>query len=441
MSTRLTSAAGHLCLLVSIIGVTLAVPAVAQDTQEKGMSSMPGMDMPGMQMPGMKMQGNRKAARRTKRRPKQRAGKPAMPGMKMPGMEMPGTQMQGKKRAAPPTKQQPKQRAGKPAMPGMNMPGMEMPGMRTQGKHEPAPSTKQRASKPAMSGMEGMPTQSSQSTAVQRLHFGNMIGARPKANGLASGMQGMASMPGMSVSSMQGGNAPPNARSADYSDGYRHGAMPGMEMADDVSLAMVMLDQLEYAHSSHGNSVFLDGEAWYGKDFDKLWLKTEGESTRGRLRDLRTEGLWDHVITTYWSTQLGVRHDFGVGPDRTWAALGVQGLAPYWFDAEATIYVGQGGRTAARLQFQYEELLTQRLVLQPKVELNLYGRDDPQRGTGAGLSDAEFGLRLRYEIRREIAPYVGIVYRQRYGHAADFARAQGEAPDDVQFVLGLHAWF
>lgn len=404
MNGRLMSAASHLCLLVSIVGLALAVPAVAQeDSQEKGMSSMPGMDTPGMQMPGMKMR--------------------------------------GKKKAAPPRKQQPKQRSGNPTMPSMNMRGREIPGMQMQGKHEAAPSTKQGASKPAVPGMEGMPPHSSQPTMTQHLHFGNMIGVRPKPDGLASGMQGMASMPSTSISSMQGGNAPWDARSGDYSDGYRYGAMRGMEMADNESFGMVLLDQLEYAHSSHGNSVFLDGDAWYGKDFDKLWLKAEGETTRGRLRDLRIEGLWDHAIATYWSTQIGVRHDSGVGPDRTWAALGVQGLAPYWFDTEATVYVGQGGRTAARLQLEYEELLTQRWVLQPKVELNLYGRDDPKRGTGSGLSDAEFGLRLRYEIRRQFAPYVGIVYRQRFGHAADFARAQGEAPDDLQFVAGLHAWF
>jgi copper resistance protein B len=357
--------------------------------------------------------------------------------MDMPGMQMPGMKMHGKKETASTTKQRPKQRAGKPAMPSMNMPGMQM-----QGKHEAAPSTEQRASTPAMSGMEGMRTHSPQATEMQQLHFGNMIGARPKPDGLANGMQRMTSMPSVSVASMQGGSAPPDARSADHSDGYRYGSMRGMDMADSDSFGTMVLDQLEYAHSSsHGNSEFLDGEASYGKDLDKVWLKAEGESSRGRLRDLRTEGLWDHALTPYWSAQLGVRRDLGVGPDRTWAALGVQGVAPYWFDAEATIYVGQGGRTAARLQLEYDELLTQRWVLQPKVEFNLYGRDDPQRGIGSGLSDAEFGLRLRYEIRRETAPYVGMVYRQRYGHAAHFARAQGEAPDDVQFVLGLHAWF
>lgn len=277
--------------------------------------------------------------------------------------------------------------------------------------------------------------------SMQHLHFGNMIGERPRPDGLASGMQGLASMPGMSISSMQGGSAPSDARSADYSDGYRYGAMRGMDMADNESFGMVALHQLEYAESSHGNSVFLDGEGWYGRDLDKLWLKAEGEVGGGRLRDLRMEALWDHAITTYWSTQLGVRYDFGMGPDRTWMALGMQGLAPYWLDTEATIYVGAGGRTAARLRLEYDERLTRRWVLQPKIEFNLYGRDDPQRGTGSGLSDAELGVRLRYEIRRELAPYVGIVFRQRYGHAADFARAQGEAPHVLQFVVGLHAWF
>jgi len=406
MNPRWIRAAGHLCLIVSVIGVLLTVPAVAQeDSQEKDMSSMPGMDMPGMQMPGMQKQGKHKH--------KPRPGK----------------------------KQHPKEQARKPAKLGTDMPGMQMPGMQMQGHHTPAPPPKQQARKPAMPAMGGMPAHSSQSTALQHLHFGNMIGARPKPDGLASGRQSMASMPAMSMPSMQGGDAPPDARSGDYSDGYRYGAMRGMAMADNVSIGSVLLDQLEYAHTSHGNGVFLDGEAWYGKDFNKLWLKAEGESSRGRLGELRTEALWDHAITTYWSTQLGVRHDSGVGPDRSWAAVGVQGLAPYWFDTEATLYVGQGGRTAARLQLEYDELLTQRWVLQPKVELDLYGRDDPQRGTGSGLSDAEFGLRLRYEIRREIAPYVGIVYRQRFGHAADFARAHGETRDDLQLVLGLHAWF
>ena len=161
---------------------------------------------------------------------------------------------------------------------------------------------------------------------------------------------------------MQGGKAPPDARSPDYSDGYRHTDMQGMAMSDHAKIGMLLMDQLEVAHDNHGNNAgFLDAQAWYGEDFNKLWLKVEGESADGKLEDLRTEVLWDHAISSYWGTQLGVRQDFGEGPERTWAAFGVQGLAPYWFDTEATLYVGQQGRTAARVQFEYEELLTQRL--------------------------------------------------------------------------------
>lgn len=290
----------------------------------------------------------------------------------------------------------------------------------------------------------GTSMQPSQPVEMQHLHFGNMIGTRPKPGGLAQGMQGttMASMEGMDMSSMQGGKAPPDARSPDYSDGYRYTDMPGMAMSDHARIGMLLIDQLEYAHEHHGNSAaFLDGQFWYGEDFNKLWLKVEGESASGKLEDMRAEALWDHAISTYWGTQLGVRHDFGEGPGRTWAAFGVQGLAPYWFETEATAYVGQNGRTAARVQFEYEELITQRLVLQPKFEVNLYGKEDPQRGIGSGLSDAELGIRLRYEIRREFAPYIGVVWRQRYGRTADFARAQNQPTGELQFVAGLHFWF
>lgn len=297
-----------------------------------------------------------------------------------------------------------------------------------------------------MSATPSMPTpmQPSKPVEIQHLRFGNMIGRRPKPGGLAESSHGknMSSMQNMSMSSMQGGKAPPDARSPDYSDGYRYTSMPGMEMADHARIGMLLIDQLEYAHDNHGNNAaFLDAEAWYGEDFNRIWVKAEGEGTRGRLEDLRTEALWNHAISTYWGTQLGLRQDFGEGPERTWAAFGVQGLAPYWFDTEAEVYLGQRGRTAARVQLEYEVLITQRLVLQPKFEVNLYGKDDPQRGIGSGLSDAELGLRLRYEIRREFAPYIGVVWRQRFGRTADLYRAQNEPAGDLQFVAGIHFWF
>ena len=233
-----------------------------------------------------------------------------------------------------------------------------------------------------------------------------------------------------------------NARSPDYSDGYDHGPMPGMDMQDDPVLGMLLLDHFEYVHARDGGrAVAIDGEAWYGRNLDKLWLKFEGERADGRLQDMRTEALWSHAVAPFWDTQLGVRHDFGAGPDRTWAAFGIEGLAPYWFETEATLYVGQGGRTAARVAVEYEARFTQRLILQPSIEANLYGRNDPRRGVGSGLSDVEAGLRLRYEIRREFAPYIGVVWQQRFGRSRDYAHAQDEPADDLKFVAGFRIWF
>ena len=247
-------------------------------------------------------------------------------------------------------------------------------------------------------------------------------------------------MQGMDMQ-MQGGAAPADARSPDYSDGADHGDMTGMDMLDHASLGMVLIDRLEYFDARDANGAALDAQAWYGNDTNKLRLKGEGERSDGRWQELRTEALWDRPIATYWDSQLGVRHDFGIGPDRTWAAFGVQGLAPYWFEVDATIYFGQSGRTALRFESEYELLLTQRLILQPRVEVNFYGRNDPQRHIGSGLSDAALGLRLRYEFSRQFAPYVGVEAERRFGSSADYARADGHAAFDPRIVAGLRFWF
>lgn len=240
---------------------------------------------------------------------------------------------------------------------------------------------------------------------------------------------------------MQGGKTPPDARSADYSDGIGYGPMPGMDMMDDAALGMLLIDRLEYFNGRHGHGVTVDAQGWYGTDANKLWFKAEGEHRAGRVQDLRTEALWSHPVSIYWNTQLGVRHDFGAGPGRTWAAFGVEGLAPYWFDVEATLYIGQGGRTAFRFESEYEVLITQRLILQPSFEVNFYGRDDPQLGVGSGISDARMGLRLRYEFTRKFAPYVGVEWERKFGKTADFARRTDEPAFDPRLVAGLRFWF
>jgi copper resistance protein B len=214
-----------------------------------------------------------------------------------------------------------------------------------------------------------------------------------------------------------------------------------MQMNDRQRTGMVLFDQLEWRNTAAGDAAAWDAEGWYGGDYNKVWLRSEGERVGGSTQNARADLLWDHVFARWWSVQAGGRQDFGAGPGRTWAAIGVQGLAPYWFNTEATFYVGEQGRTAVRLKTEYELLCTQRLILQPEGEANLYGKADPARQLGSGLSDLEIGLRLRYEVRREFAPYIGVVWSRQFGGTADHVRQSGGDPSDVQFVVGLRAWF
>jgi len=213
-----------------------------------------------------------------------------------------------------------------------------------------------------------------------------------------------------------------------------------MAMNDAAPLGMLLVDQLEGGYGDGVSSFGWDAEAWYGGDYNKAWLRTEGEQLAGTTENARVELLWDHVFSRWWSVQSGLRHDFWPGAARDWLALGVQGMAPYFFKIEATAYAGDAGRSAARLRAEYDLLFTQRLILQPELELNAYGKDDPAAEIASGLSDLQLALRLRYEIRREFAPYLGIVWLSRLGGTADLARSQGREVSVLQVVAGLRLW-
>lgn len=246
-------------------------------------------------------------------------------------------------------------------------------------------------------------------------------------------------------------DAPPDARDPHaYSNGYTLESGPyalypqrQLHMADEHSFGALQVNRLERAYARHGagNATSYDAQARFGRDFDALVLKADGEVAQGKLQDARTELLWSHAIAAYWDVQAGVRHDGGTGPDRSWLALGMQGLAPYGFDVDAAVYLGESGRTALRLGVEYELLLSQRLVLEPRAEFNLYGKDDAQRGIGSGLANGTYGLRLRYEIHRQLAPYVGVEHANRYGQTADLARMTGEPAGQTRWVAGLRFWF
>jgi len=210
---------------------------------------------------------------------------------------------------------------------------------------------------------------------------------------------------------------------------------------DDPLLLTVVFDQIETRDTTGDNTFSWDAEGWFGKDLHKLWFKTDGERTAAKTDEAELQFLYSKAIAAYWDIQFGVRYDFEPSPSRRWVAIGVKGLAPYFFDIDAAIFIGESGRTALRFETGYELLLTQRLILTPDIEINLYGKNDMAVGIGSGLSDIEAGLRLRYEIRREFAPYIGVNWSRLFGNTADFARIAGESTSEAQLVIGLRAWF
>lgn len=212
---------------------------------------------------------------------------------------------------------------------------------------------------------------------------------------------------------------------------------------DNTIFSKWMLDRLEYRDTRNGNSRYWEGQAWIGSDINKLWLKTEGSRANGATDDAELEAYYSRAVAPFWDAQLGVRHEFSTAdaPSRDWLGVGFQGLAPYLFELDATAYVGNNGRTAFRFKGEYDLLLTQRLVFMPEVELNAYGKKDPDKMRGSGLSDASLTLRLRYDIRREFAPYIGVMWTQKYGGTADYARAAGGSASETSLLAGVRVWW
>ncbi len=224
----------------------------------------------------------------------------------------------------------------------------------------------------------------------------------------------------------------------------RAAAFPDVEshvMRDNTVYAFVLFDQLEWQGDRSAGGLNWDATGWVGGDRDRLWFRTEGETNDNHLGAAEAQLFYGRAVARWWDVVVGVRQDVRPGPAQTWVAFGVQGLAPYWFEVEATGYVSDGGQTAVRLEVEYELLLTNHLVLQPLVELNLYGKSNVERGIGAGLSSADFGLRMRYEFRRELAPYVGVTWNNTFGETADLAEAAGETTEGPRLVAGLRVWY
>ena len=205
----------------------------------------------------------------------------------------------------------------------------------------------------------------------------------------------------------------------------------------------VLGDRFEYQSNEGSPSLLFDGQGWWGTDRNKLWVKTEidYDFDADRFEEAELQALWSRPFARYFDFQAGVRRDFEPDPSRNYAVIGIEGLAPYWFEVDAALFVSGHGDVTARIEAEYDLLLTQRLVLQPRTELNFAVQTVDELKIGSGLSNAELGTRLRYEITRQFAPYVGVNWTRSIGDTADFVRAAGDDPGAVSFVAGLRFWF
>lgn len=351
---------------------------------------------------------------------------------------------------------------------GMNMPDMQTPAPakkpvpkksvpKKSAPKKPAP--RKPAAKPApkpaapqSGGMEGMD------------HSGHDMSQVPPASDPAEPMPGMdmqdhsrhgtapqAEHGGMEMTgtALSAGDAPAPPPPTDHfadrqfpQDEMAHARERMMREQGGQTFYQVMFNLAEYRARRGRDGYHWDGEAFVGGDINRLWLKSEGEGAFGeRLGSAEVQALYSHAIGPYFNLQAGVRQDFRRGPDRTYATVGFEGLAPYMFEVDGALFLSTKGDLLGRLEGYYDQRITQRLILQPRVELNLAAQDVPENRIGAGLTGAELGLRLRYEITRRFAPYVGVTHEAKTGRTADFARADGEDPTTTSFVAGLRIWF
>ena len=264
-------------------------------------------------------------------------------------------------------------------------------------------------------------------------HAGHDMGAMtatPDAPPVAPPPPGAFSGPAHAADTVFGADAMAPARAQLR---LEHGGMAGHYM--------LMADRLEARIGKGANAYLWDAQGWYGGDIDKLWIKTEGEGAfGGPLEQAEVQALWSHAFNPWFDLQLGVRADIRPTPERAHLVVGIQGLMPYWFEIDAAAFLSDKGDLTGRVEAEYDQRITQKLILQPRVEFDLAAQDVPELHIGAGLSSVEAGVRLRYEFVPEFAPYVGVEYERKTGQTADFARDAGEGTGGWRFLSGLRTW-
>ena len=210
---------------------------------------------------------------------------------------------------------------------------------------------------------------------------------------------------------------------------------------DDPLLYLFKADQLELRDGDEEKLAVFEGHFWAGKDLHKLWIKAEVEADKDETEGSEWQLLYSRAIDPNWDLQVGLRADVDPEPERNWLAVGFYGVAPYWFEIDTALFIEEDEQVNLRFAAEYELMLTQKWVLAPEVEINWYAEDDDELAIRAGLGDVEAGIRLRYEIRREFAPYIGVNYEGLLGDTRDLADDNGEESSDTQLVAGLRFWF
>jgi copper resistance protein B len=215
----------------------------------------------------------------------------------------------------------------------------------------------------------------------------------------------------------------------------------GHAATDNAIHSYLLFNQLEARDSDPDTGFAWELQGWVGTDLTRLWLRSNGERVSGHTEAAEVEVLYGRSISPWWDVVTGLRHDVRPRDSRTFGAIGLQGLAPQWFELDATLYLDDDGQIAARFTAEYEFLFTNRLVLQPRMELNFHGKTDTARDIGSGLSEMEAGMRLRYEITRQLAPYVGLEWTKAFGKTAELLQGSPSGASDARAVAGIRLWF
>jgi copper resistance protein B len=238
-------------------------------------------------------------------------------------------------------------------------------------------------------------------------------------------------------------SGPVHAADALFDSGEMAAARDQLRAEEGASMNYLLLaDRLETAFGGGDDRYAWDLQGWYGGDIHRLWLKTEGEGEPGaRVDAIELQALYSRAISPFFDAQFGIRHDARPDPDRSYLVAGIQGLMPFVFEVDAALFLSDKGDLSGRVETEYDLQVTQRLILQPRIEFEFAAQATPELGIGSGLNSIEAGMRLRYEVRREIAPYIGVVWERKLGDTADFARSSGEDRESLQLVFGARFWF